>query len=341
MNIKLNKREGTILCNVIEHYIKTATPIGSQFISERLENKLSSATIRNVMYNLEDLGFLTHPHVSAGRVPTELGYRAYVDELMEPEKVSALNQKYIFENLKFISEPKEILKITAKIISSITNQLAIITFPKFEESILQKIELIELSSNKFVILLSLDGGIIKTLILEMNEEIPISILNKISRELNEKLSNLKLSEIKETFKERIKDSEFMNLNITKIFIDSADKIFEYSGENEIYFDIPTKMLNHPEFENTKQFQAIIELLDKKEIIIQFLNKVNNTVEVKIGSESGDKRFKNFSVVYQNYTMGKTKGSIGVIGPTRMQYTKVVPVIDYISNSLSSIFISLS
>ncbi|MEK7818931.1 MAG: heat-inducible transcriptional repressor HrcA [Bacteroidota bacterium] len=339
MNNNLSKREETILHNIIERFIRTATPVGSRFISQKTEIGLSPATIRNVMADLEEFGYLAHPHTSAGRVPTDLGYRTYIDKLMEPETVSFSHQEKILQQLNSTNEPEEILRLTSKIISSITKQLSIVTIPRFEKTILEKLELVHISSNKIVVLLSLDNGIVKTAMIEIHEEISRFKIDEITTVLNEKLAGLTISEIRETFKDRIKNSSIDETSLIRLFVDSVDKIFEPTKNESLHINIPTEVLNQPEFVNVNQFRTIVELLENKEMVIHIFkkNEMSNSVKVAIGCETGERRLEQFSVVSSNYTFGTETGTIGIIGPRRMQYNKVMPLVDYVAHSLSLLF----
>lgn len=339
MNNNLSKREETILHNIIERFIRTATPVGSRFISQKTEIGLSPATIRNVMADLEEFGYLAHPHTSAGRVPTDLGYRTYIDKLMEPETVSFSHQEKILQQLNSTNEPEEILRLTSKIISSITKQLSIVTIPRFEKTILEKLELVHISSNKIVVLLSLDNGIVKTAMIEIHEEISRFKIDEITTVLNEKLAGLTISEIRETFKDRIKNPSIDETSLIRLFVDSVDKIFEPTKNESLHINIPTEVLNQPEFVNVNQFRTIVELLENKEMVIHIFkkNEMSNSVKVAIGCETGERRLEQFSVVSSNYTFGTETGTIGIIGPRRMQYNKVMPLVDYVAHSLSLLF----
>ena len=278
MNNNLSKREETILHNIIERFIRTATPVGSRFISQKTEIGLSPATIRNVMADLEEFGYLAHPHTSAGRVPTDLGYRTYIDKLMEPETVSFSHQEKILQQLNSTNEPEEILRLTSKIISSITKQLSIVTIPRFEKTILEKLELVHISSNKIVVLLSLDNGIVKTAMIEIHEEISRFKIDEITTVLNEKLAGLTISEIRETFKDRIKNSSIDETSLIRLFVDSVDKIFEPTKNESLHINIPTEVLNQPEFVNVNQFRTIVELLENKEMVIHIFKKMKCQIQ---------------------------------------------------------------
>ena len=198
---ELNEREKSILRYVIHQFILTASPVGSRNISKKYDIGLSPASIRNIMSDLEESGFLGHPHTSAGRVPTDKGYRFYVDSLMEPTHLNDLEKDLIKNSIDSANtETDELIKITSLILSDLTNQLACVTYPKFDNATLEKIQMVQLSSSRVLVVISVKTGLVRTITLEINSKVDSSRLEKVQRILNERLSGLKFSEIRTTFK---------------------------------------------------------------------------------------------------------------------------------------------
>ncbi len=338
---QLSDREKAILRYVIHQFILTASPVGSRNISKRYNIGLSPATIRNIMADLEDSGFLGHPHTSAGRVPTDKGYRFYVDSLMEPPVLSDREKRFINSKLEKISgDTEEILKMTSGILTEITDLLACITYPKFENSILQKIQIVRISSNRILVVLTIKSGLIRTITFEIDHKVKSSRLEAVQRLLNERLAGLTFKEIRNTFKERIKDYYKEDLKpIIRLFIDSADKIFtDFKSIEKSVIAGAKNILKQPEFESHDSFQSIIELIEDRDVIIHIMDEKlsggEKGITVKIGKETGDEKLSDYSLVAKKYLIGDAQGAVGIIGPKRMHYPKAVAAVIYIAQQLS-------
>lgn len=342
MNVyELSEREKSILRFVIHQFILTANPVGSRNISKKYNIGLSPATIRNIMSDLEESGFLGHPHTSAGRVPTDKGYRFYVDSLMDVPRLGTLEKRKIdFEIEKGATETDELLKITSMILSDITNQLACVTYPKFDTAVLEKIQILQLSSTRLLVVISVSSGIVKTITLELDVEINFEKVSAVERILNERLSGLQFSEIRKTFEERVKSyltDEYKP--IIRLFIDSSDKLFkDIKVDEKSVISGAKNILKHPEFEDHGNFQGIIELIENKEIVVHIMDRnishLNDNVRILIGSENEDEILSEYSMITKEYKFGDVHGSVGIVGPKRMEYSKVVASVVYIAELLS-------
>src|SRR4030042_238645 len=196
---ELSEREKAILRYVIHQFILTANPVGSRNIAKKYEIGWSPATIRNIMADLEESGFLRHPHTSAGRLPTDRGYRVYVDSLMDPPSLNIIDKKIIDAGFESdLGDTDNLLKLTASILSDITKQLACVTYPKFDEAILKKIQIVQLSSSRLLVVVSIKSGFVKTITLEIDAEVDEDNIHSVQQFLNERLSGLKLSELRKT-----------------------------------------------------------------------------------------------------------------------------------------------
>ncbi len=339
---ELSEREKAILRHIIHQFILTANPVGSRYITKKYNLGLSPATVRNIMADLEETGFLNHPHTSAGRVPTDKGYRFYVDSLMDPPQLDINDKSLIDATLALNSiDTDEILKATSNILSEITNYLACITYPKFHKAVLQKIQILQLSSLKIMVVLTIESGLIKTITLEIENELRHEHLQSVQRLLNERLSGLNFSEIRKTFKERVKDYYGDDLKpVIRVFLDSADKIFDDLKTTERSVLTGAKnILNQPEFEDSRKFRSIVELIEDKDIIIHILDGKDipgtGIINISIGSENMDEKLTTYSVVSKEYQVGEAKGSVGIIGPKRMKYSKTIAAVVYIAEHLSN------
>lgn len=338
---ELSEREKSILRYVIHQFILTANPVGSRNISKKYNIGLSPATIRNIMSDLEDSGFLGHPHTSAGRVPTDKGYRFYVDSLMDIPRLAIHEKRKInFEIEKGTTETDELLKITSLILSDITNQLACVTYPRFDTAVLEKIQILQLSSTRLLVVISVSSGIVKTITLELEAEVDIDKISVVERILNEKLAGLKFSEIRNTFEERVKNYMTDDFKpIIRLFLDSSDKLFKDIKIDEKSVITGTKnILKQPEFEDHGNLEGIIELVENKEIVVHImdreLSQPNNNVRILIGSENREEKLSDYSMITKEYKFGDVHGTVGIVGPKRMEYSKVVASVVYIAEMLS-------
>ncbi len=336
---QLKDREKAILRFIIHQFILTANPVGSRNVSKKYDLGLSPASIRNVMSDLEELGLLNHPHTSAGRVPTDKGYRMYVDLLMDPPHLESKAKKIIDSNLLSAqTETENLLKVTSTILSELTNQLVMVTYPKFEQAILEKIQIVQLSSTRILVVVSIQSGLIRTITLEIDAEVREEQIQAIQVFLNERLTGLRFSEIRATFEERIKDVTTETYRpIIRVFLDSVDKIFTDASSEKTIISGAKNILNQPEFEDHERFQSVIELVENKDIIIHILDKnkeMEKDLSIRIGEENKDEKFCDYSMITKEYKVGDLTGTLGIMGPKRMDYSKIIAAVVYIADQLS-------
>ncbi|MCB0726279.1 MAG: heat-inducible transcription repressor HrcA [Ignavibacteriae bacterium] len=342
MNESLTDREKEVLKYVVENFIRIASPIGSRSVSKKTDLNLSSATIRNVMSDLEEMDLLNTPHTSAGRIPTDKGYRYYVDMLMNSEKLNLEEEYRIrsqFDDMNLnIVESRDLYIETSRILGKITHLLSIVSQPLMSKGLFDKLEFVSLASNKILVVLNIKSGMVKTVIMEIDTEIPKSRLDDLSSFLNERLQGLTLDQIRESFSERVKDYKHKEPELIRLFVNSLDKL--YSDEekgNRIYVGGTGDLIMQPEFENPKNFKEIINLAEDKNLVIHIFEnsfKSDNEVMISIGSENEEERLKNYSVVTTSYKAGDVKGNIGVIGPKRMNYARMISLLQYTSKIIN-------
>lgn len=340
---ELNEREKTILRHVIHQFILTASPVGSRNITKKYEIGLSPASVRNIMSDLEEAGYIDHPHTSAGRIPTDKGYRFYVDSLMDIQLLKNSEKAYIKEKLEEGVETDDVLRISSALLTKITKQLACVSYPKLETGVLQKIQIVSLSSTRILVVISIKSGLVKTITLELSSAIEDSKIEPVQTLLNERLSGLTFTEIRNTFNERFRDIIDEDDNsIMRLFFDSVDKIFKDVLKKEnIVITGAQNIIKQPEFENPERFQSIIELIEDKDIIVHILEKTgdNKEILISIGSENEDIKLNDYSLITKEYKFGETNGTLGIIGPKRMEYSKIVSIVDYMSKMISEMLTS--
>ncbi len=341
MQEPLSDRERTILRSIVYSFIQTATPIGSRYIAKHHDIGLSPATVRNVMSDLEYLGYIGHPHTSSGRVPTDKGYRCYVDSLMEFEQLSQEDQSTIQSQLQTGADPETVFRLTSKLIGAISHQLGVVSAPRLNAGILDKIELVPLTGPRILVVISIRSGLVKTITMEVSTEIPRTKLDDVGRLLNERLAGLALTEIRSTLYDRVHDMRGEETGLISLFIDSVDKLFDEQGSIEkLHIGGTAGILSQPEFEHADHYRSIIELLDNEDMIVHVLEKTesnNGIIAVSIGDENDVKQLKEYSVVTSTYTVGNSTGSVGIIGTKRMNYSKMIPLVDYVAKTISGMF----
>jgi heat-inducible transcriptional repressor len=336
----LNDREQSVLRHVVHNYISTAIPVGSRYISKHFESLLSPATIRNVMSDLEESGYLSHPHTSAGRMPTDMGYRYYVNFLMELEKISDDEKLVIREHLDKAIDAEELLRDTSKLLGKISNQLSIVTSHHISTGIFQKLELMQVSSSKLLVLISIQSGIIRTIMLEVGMELKRDALDQVSRILNERFSGLTLREIRDTFLDRLADYKDERTGLIRLFVDSVDQLFDDSKERErVHIAGTGNLIEHPEFGDPKNFRSVIELIENEDIIVHLLEKhdiPNKDFVITIGTENEDTKAQDYSLVTATYNVNGVTGRVGIMGPTRMNYSKLIPLVDHVAKTIADL-----
>jgi heat-inducible transcriptional repressor len=335
---ELSERDRAVLRHVVQSFILTANPVGSRYIAKHSNLDLSPATIRNLMADLEERGYLNHPHTSAGRVPTDKGYRVYVDMLMDIEQLSSREMETIEKKLEDAEDRQELLAQASDLLGSISSQLSIVTNPQLASGKLDRLEIVSLSSNRVMVIISIQSGIIKTLVMEVLSAVSRDKLDRIAQVLNERLYGLTLKQIRETFSERFRDVQNEDTGLIRLFVESVDDLFSDSKERDRLFISGTRdILNQPEFDSPEKIRSVIELIDDKEVIIHVLDshsEKEKNLFISIGDENPEKRLKNYSIISTRYLIGDIFGTVSVIGPKRMNYSRIIPLVDHIAKAIT-------
>lgn len=338
----LSEREKQILANLINYYIQSADPVGSRVIANKFKMGLSSATIRNTLQDLEELGLVEQPHTSAGRVPTDIGYRVYVDYLLKPERLDSAEELAIRQAiLKEGRGINEILGQTAKILGEITAQLGVTIAPKFEEARLRNVRLIPIAEGRVMVVAITSSGLVRSVILEIEASFSDSSLIEVEAVLNERLSGLSLANIRDTISKRMADVTGHG-RLINLVIDSKDRIWTEDRGDEIHFAGADQLLRMPEFADRERLSRLIKLLEDGKVLGEFLNQAGEEgLVITIGRENRIREIINCSVVTSTYKVGTITGTIGVIGPTRMPYSKLVSVVEYTARSITEVLAGLA
>src|SRR5881398_3470638 len=334
----LTERERQVLEAVIETYVQTAEPAGSRTISKKFGMALSAATIRNTMSDLEDKGYLYHPHTSAGRIPTDLAYRVYVDSLMRPQPVSASQVEQIREELSGERNAvDQILERAAQVIGVLTLELGVAVSPTLGDAELERLELLQISTERLLLVMTLKSGAARTIFVEVPSHMAPEAVVHVAVVLNERLAGLTLREIRATLSDRLRDaapdpdsSELLN-----ICIQEADELFDMPAAGNAGVGVvlgSTQLLaGQPEFATKERLQSLIEVTERRDVLREALAKrLGQGLTITIGSEHQDATLAPFTLVTASYRLGPLAGVIGVMGPTRMPYDKIVALVDHTS-----------
>lgn len=338
---KLSAREGEILRLVVRSFVDTAGPVGSRFLAKRFSVGLSAASIRNTMSDLEDRGLLDHPYTSAGRVPTELGFRTFVDQLMRPGKLSATDQAYLYSHLEaFKDKPELLLKECSRILGQLSHLLGVVLGPRLSSGILERLDLMRLSSERIMFVISLQGGVVRTVILELQSNLDTHDLNEVVQLLNERLSGLAIEEIRNTYSRRMQDVKDEPTGIVKLVLHSSDHLFSDADEGRVQFAGAENIVSQPEFmEAPQEVKTLVQMLENENFIVELLEDDDSArpglVQVRIGSELNDGKASQLAVVTAKYKFRNTESTLGVIGPKRMNYAHVFTLVQTVSDLMNS------
>ena len=339
--MELNERMKNILTAVVHRYITTAEPVSSAIIAEKYKLDLSTATIRHEMYLLEKYDYLWQPHTSSGRIPTDKGYRFYVDNLMIKSHLREKEKKEIIRIYNKNKEFEETMKITSQLLSKLTNNIGVVLAPVIYNDLVKNIQFIPVGSNRILTIIVTDTGLICQKIIKVSGEINKDRLDYLSNFINSKLveedvnltnlNNLLIEELDKiiSFQERF--------NYIHKFLEECFD-FEYS-ENKVYLDGRMNIIKHPEFKETDKLNYILSLIEEENILANTIRRYLGLRKTKIiiGKESKLKEMQNCSLVTSEYRIkGKSAGAIGILGPTRMDYPRMVSIAEYISDKLSEI-----
>ncbi len=342
-----NERKKKILMAIIQEHILTAEPIGSRTLAKKYDLGVSSATIRNEMADLEEMGYLEQPHTSAGRIPSDRGYRYYVDLLLEQKNYNSRRLKTHFKDLS--SEKKgiqEIISGMVDMLSSLTKYTVMISEPRLQKSKIRKIEFVNIAGNKLLIVLITDTGLVHNKIIKLEQNLTSKELRYINNYFIEKLEDKELTIFNKNYLKEIEIELINRINLShEIFKLINNELEELSNPAnfKIYLGGTSYILEQPEFSDMETLKKVMNILDQKSILRQLIeNASSKGLEVKIGQENKLKEMENCSIVFSTYSVdNRAYGKIGVIGPTRMQYTRVISTLDCVSDILNKIILDVS
>jgi heat-inducible transcriptional repressor len=342
----LNERERQVLEAVVRTYVDTAEPAGSRTVSRRHGLGVSPATIRNTMSDLEDKGYLFHPHTSAGRIPTDRAYRFFVDQLIRPTPMSEAERQQLARELddQRASAAERLVRRAARALSVLSLELGVAVAPRMSEAVLEKLDLIQVSSDTVLLVATIKSGLIRTIFVNLPGEVPGDTLITLARLMNERLAGLTLREIRATLPERFKDArpdeDPAAEELLNIFMQSRGELFDFPRleGSEVHLGQTSVLAAQPEFTTGQRLKGLIELTESPGLLAGVLERREHPsgLKITIGAENDSEALSDFTLVTAEYHVAGMKGVIGVIGPTRMPYEKVVAIVDYTSRLVTDI-----
>jgi len=336
----LTDRVKEVLRIVIEDYILTAEPVSSMTISRKLALHLSPATIRNIMSDLEEMGLLSQPHTSAGRVPTERGFRFYIDYILDIHELSGAEKREIRSRYSiYQSEGKDLFREACRILSASSHCLGLVWAPRLSELVLQHIEFVKLRKYLTLAILVSTTGIVQNRIIEIDEDLSQSDLDHLSNVLNGLLSGLTLQQVREKLFDRMRMEKHAYDRLFQQAIKLGGKAFSSFDETDVFIEGRTNILSEPEFGNISIMTDLFRAFEEKATMVKLLDKcmAPRGIRISIGSESQVQEMETCSLVTSTYGCeGRVWGALGVIGPRRMNYSRIIPLVDYSARLLSEI-----
>ena len=336
----LGERKLKILKAIIQNYLETGEPVGSRTLSKYTDLKLSSATIRNEMADLEDLGYIFQPHTSAGRIPSDKGYRLYVDMLMEEKEQEIAELKSIM--IEKTDKVDKVLKQAAKMLATNTNYATMISAPVNNRNTLKFIQLSQVDDIHLVAVIVLNGNVIKNKIIEVGEMISNENLLKLNMLLNTTLNGVSIEEINLGLIARLKEQAGIHSQVIGHVLDAVAEIIHVDEDMEIYTSGATNIFKYPELSDKQSAQEIISAFEEKQQLADLVTETlasedNHGIQVYIGDETPVKTMKDCSVVTATYELGNgMKGTIGIIGPKRMDYEHVMKTLKTLQTELDAV-----
>ncbi len=340
---KLTDREQKVLEAVVRNFILRAAPTSSRFLSKMGDFDLSAASLRNIMGDLEEQGLISQPHTSAGRIPTDKGYRYYVDKMMGeidlPEKVKDTIKNSIVTIDS--SDLHLLMEAASRALSKATNQLGIILAPKLRNGIFRSIHVFPVSSERYLMNVAIDSGFVKTMIVEMHTDLPQERLESACRIISAKFSGKALCEMAESDIYFSSDISDLELGVIKLLVPTLKKILRENVDEEVFSDGQTNVILQPEFSSREEISAVIEILEEKRMLMHLFESLNQNghsgVVISIGGENNQDQLQSFSIIKTSYQVGSMAGSLGVIGPKRMPYPQMVSAVRYTAKLLGELF----
>ena len=338
--MQLSDRKYKILQAIIRNYLETGEPVGSRTISKYTDLNLSSATIRNEMADLEELGYILQPHTSAGRIPSDKGYRLYVDQMMEEKEREVAEMKEML--LEKEEKMDRLLKQAARLLANNTEYAAMISSPQYHRNKLKFIQLSRVDANQLLAVIVVEGNVIKNSILNVSEELNDETLLKLNILLNTHLNGLSMEEINLGMIAAMKQQAGIHSEIVADVIDAVAEAIKADEDLEIYTSGAKNFFKYPELSDNQRASELITTFEEKQVLTELvqekLDDENTGIQIYIGDETPVQGMKDCSIVTATYELGEgMKGTIGIVGPKRMDYERVVNNLKMLKSQLDDLY----
>lgn len=332
----LTNRQLQILQVIVDDFVLSAQPVGSRQISKKDGVTFSPATIRNEMADLEELGFLEKTHTSSGRVPSEKGYRFYVDHLLQPQIMTAGEVSQIQSVFKHhIVEAEQLIKESANILSELTTYTTILLGPDVQQHRVKKFQIVPLTEQTAVAIIVTDNGHVENRLLDLPVGISPGDIEKMVNILNDRLIGVSLHDLHVKLEQEAYELLKQHVSTADSIVRSLLQVTSEQKEGKIYYAGKTNMFDQPEFHDLNKVRMLMDLIDRESQVQSLFKPLGSGIHIRIGSENNHLAMENCSVITASFGTGDERGSIAIIGPTRMDYRRVVTVIDLMRRGLSN------
>jgi heat-inducible transcriptional repressor len=337
-------RKKEILAAIVRSYIVTGQPVGSFSLARGSRERLSSATIRNICAELEDEGLLSHPHTSAGRMPTDKGYRYYVDNLMGSVKIARSDASLIDELLGegSVGSPERLMERASQLLSRLSDNVGIVVQPSIAKASLHHIEFMRLPDSRILVITVTTAGRVQDQVIRVDGEFTQDELNTTARYLVENFYGWTLDEIRDELLQRMTEEKALYDRLLQTAVLLCSQSLQDGDELDVFVEGASNIISKPDFADTERMRALFRMLERKSRIVKILNEcVQNApgeaVSVRIGSENRSADLRGCTVIASSYTAGQSAGSIGVVGPKRLEYDRLMGIVDYIARVFDRVY----
>jgi heat-inducible transcriptional repressor len=337
-NDKLSARDREILRDVILTYILSAEPVSSRSVAKQGRSGLSAASIRNVMADLEDAGYLVQPHTSAGRVPTRAAYHLFIESLMQTQRISARDRRYIDENLKGApADADELMGVTSHLLSELSSQVGLVVTPQLGDTVLKAVDFLPLDGRRVLCVVVSADGFVDNKVIETEQGVSREDLQRCANYLTENFSGFTLREIRDRLLRLMAEERAQMDRLLALTIDLARSGLDVDESPEVLVDGTSVLLAQPELTDIQRVRRLFETFADKAQLVRMLNQCiqGQGVRVLIGEDSALTSELDFSLVATAYGVGsRTLGTLGIFGPSRMEYQRIIPLVHYLGETLS-------
>ncbi len=337
---ELNERSQNILEAIVKDYIASAEPVGSRAITRRHSFNLSPASVRNVMSDLEEMGFLCSPHTSAGRIPTEKGFHYYIDSLLQVRDLSDAEKQNLLSSYRFQGmKMDDVMQEVGRVMSGLANYTGLVMAPKFASTVFRQIEFIRLSHGRLLVIYVSESGLVQNKVIDADPSLTNRELEQISNYLNRELTGMSIPQVRAKIAKQLQQERSRYDQLQKRALNLSSAALQDEGQELVFVSGTSLMLEQPEFSTPEQMKRILRTLESKQQLIELLDRSQQAdgVQIFIGNQSSHAEIDGCSLITSKFSNKKGAiGTLGVIGPMRMDYSQVIPIVDFTAQLVSRI-----